>query len=151
MLSRADVERADRKSRARAILLSMLAVTFAVSSILDWHSGLFFKNVQPWSEEFASRLIWIIGSAVIALLILTGGFGPRQIRELMNDDLTKRNQSQALRLGFCAALLSAFGVLVAPQASEITAAGAAFVVTACALFVSLAVFAVLEVRATGNV
>jgi len=151
MISKTDVESADLKSRTRAILMAMLAVAFAVSSILDLHSRLFFKDVQPWSAESNSRSFWIIESVLVALLILTGGVGKRRIRQLMNDDVTKRNQSRALRLGFCAALLSALAILVVPQASNITAAGSAFVITSSTLFVSLAVFAVLELRATSDV
>jgi hypothetical protein len=151
MISKADVERADRKSRVRAILLLMVAATFAASTVLDAHSGLFFRLAAPWSEDFDSRLFWIVGSVVITLLILTGGFGHRRIRHLMNDDVTKQNQSLSLRFGFCSAVLSALGILIVPQASNITAAGAAFVVTAFALFVALTVFAVLELRATSDV
>lgn len=151
MISKADVERADRKSRGRAVLFSLAAAAFAASSLLDAHSGMFFRDVKPWSEESASRFYWVIESVLMALLILTGGIGPRRIRRLMNDDVTIRNRSRALSCGFCAALVSALAVLAVPQVSHITAAGAAFVVTASALFVSLAVFAVLELRATSDV
>jgi len=151
MLSKTDVERADRKSRARAILLSMLAVMFAASSILDACTHLFFVDVQPWSEKSFARLIWVVLGVLVALNLLTGGCIPRRMRQLMNDDVTKQNRSRALSFGFCAALLCALGIVVVPQTSNITAAGAAFVVASSALCVALASFALLELRATSDV
>lgn len=151
MLSKTDVEGADRCSRKRAILLCLCALFFGVTSVLNAHA--FFRDISPWSEDAASRLLWIVGAVLIGLLMLTGGalFKRSEVRRLMNDDISMRHRGWSLGLGFCVAIISALGILVTPQASTITAAGSAFLVAATALFVSLTVFAVLELRTTGDV
>ncbi|MHB8146688.1 MAG: hypothetical protein ACYDGM_05410 [Vulcanimicrobiaceae bacterium] len=151
MLSKTDVECADQCSRKRAILFGLSALFFGVSSILNGHA--FFTDVQAWSDDAALRLLWIIYAIVVALMLLTGGalLKRSEIRHLMNDDVSMRHRNWSLIVGFCAAIISAIGILITPQASNITATGAAFLVAATALFVSLAIFAILELRTTGDV
>ncbi|MEP9359386.1 hypothetical protein [Sphingomonas sp. KR3-1] len=130
------IHRAERAARSRALLLAIGAVVVAVAAFLRT------TDTSATSEGLG----WILLMAGWSLVLATGGGLAlnRRMRALLNDELATANRSKALGWGFFAALLAGAVVLLVAPHSALDPAGAVRIVTASALSVAMARYAVLE-------
>ena len=99
MTTSADIETADRLSRRRARMLFALAIIFLAQQV-SYLSG---PDTGMRTVDHVKIAAWLVMSIVLLLALTTGGFWfrSRQVRDLMDDDIT---QPRRVRFGFMAVL-----------------------------------------------
>ena len=105
MNQRSVSERADMLSRRRARLLPVLAIIY----ITQQASYITMRSGPPARPVDAMKIsAWLVMSAVLLAAIATNGFWlqPREIRSMIDDEVTRANRSDAMRFGFVFAMLT---------------------------------------------
>ena len=141
----ADVERAERLGRRRARVFAVQAILF-----VSWQ-GLFFSHPAEAplravdSVKISAWFVWVL---VLLLLLATGGnlLRGRKVRALLNDELTRRNRTQAYVAGFWAAAISAIGLYLIDLFDAVTAREAIHFILSAAIASALVTFAARERR-----
>lgn len=145
MRSKSTVEIADRYSRKRAFGIAVAAVVFLVIQVLvrPFLSG-------PPDPGHQTRIDWWAVNALALLLLLATGGGllnRRQIRALVNDEISRLHYKMAVVAGYWVAMAAAMGLYAVPRFQDITARQAIFVMVTSSIVVALLTFAYLEHRA----
>ena len=134
-----DVDRAERKSRARAICMALLAAVTTFTSTFGFDS--------PVNDAATFRGgSWLV-TIVLAIAIIATGGGlnlNRQLRTLMNDELSRENRRRALALGFYAAMTVTMALYVASWWVPMEVRAALRLVSGLGLAATLARYAMLE-------
>jgi len=107
------VDKADRLGRRRWRLFFVVAIILVTQQasfdrILD-HTG------GPWrTVEIVALSGWVVLVIAALAALMTGGayFHGREVRKLMNDELSNANRSRALAGGFAIAILTAVVLFV---------------------------------------
>src|SRR5690242_12338010 len=100
------IEQADKLSRRRARLFPILAImliTQQLSFLTTAEHGLPLRSV-----DMLKISAWVVLVLVLLAALVTGGgwFRGREVRELMNDELTRENRRKALSIGFIVAIVT---------------------------------------------
>ena len=146
MNQRTIAERADHLSRRRARMLPMLAVFYLIQQTTYFRST---ANPHPRDVDY----VWIGAWVVLSLLILAGlttrGFWlqQREVRNLIDDESSRANRLEGLRLGFIIAVLTAIALYLVDEFSPMTAREAIHVILSLGLGAALLRFGLLERRA----
>jgi hypothetical protein len=105
MDDRSVAERADFLGRRRARILPFLALIYIIqqASYITMRSG---PANRPVDQVKISA--WLILSAVLLAAIATRGFWlqPREVRAMIDDEVTRSNRNDAMRFGFIFAMLT---------------------------------------------
>jgi len=136
-----DIERAEYKTKARAMIMVLAAVVLLITAYLQYGDAQYSGGTARGGSWALLVLVWLI--------ILANGGGIRlrgRMRALLNDELALQNRSQALTAGFYAAITTSLIVYVANWSVAIATGDAIKVVTAAALSTALLYFAWLEWR-----
>ncbi len=145
MNQRTIAERADHLSRRRARMLPMLAVLYLIQQTTYFRST---ANPHPRDVDY----VWIGAWVVLSLLILAGlatkGFWlqQREVRDLIDDESSRANRLEGLRLGFIIAVLTAIALYLVDEFSPMTAREAIHVILSLGLGAALLRFGMLERR-----
>ncbi len=141
------VEIADRFSRKRAILLTAATITFLGVQVITRpiHAG-------PGGLTPHNRIDWWAVNAIVLMLLLVtrlqgGLFNRREIRELINDDVSREHHRYAIITGFWVAMIMAMGIYFAPAFRDYTAREAVYLIVTTAVGGALLKFCFLELRA----
>jgi hypothetical protein len=98
-------EKADFLSRRRARSLPFLAIIYIAqqASYITMASGPAHRAVDQVKIS-----AWLVLSAVLLAALATNGFWlqPREVRSMIDDEVTKSNRSDAMRFGFVFAMLT---------------------------------------------
>jgi hypothetical protein len=143
------VESAHRFSRKRAILWVLLGATLlflAAINLLRIWTG---EGVDPDHLDFWGRRFAWFADVGLAMLILATGGGfriSRRVRALMNDEITSRNRSLALAVGFWVAMLLCLALAAVDSFRLLVAGRAIMAIVTCSLGASLIAFGVFELR-----
>jgi hypothetical protein len=146
MNQRTIAEKADHLSRRRARMLPMLAVLYLIQQTTYFRST---ANPHPRDVDY----VWIGAWVVLSLLILAGlatkGFWlqPRAVRDLIDDESSRANRLEGLRVGFIVAVLTAIALYLVDEFSSMTAREAIHVILSLGLGAALLRFGILERRA----
>jgi hypothetical protein len=146
MNERSASERADFLSRRRARALPILAFLYISQQTIYFRST---ATTHPRDVDH----VWIGAWVVISLLILAGlatkGFWlqPREVRDLIDDEHTRANRLEALRIGFLFAMLTAIALYFVDQFFPMTAREAIHIILSLGLGAALIRFGMLERRA----
>lgn len=140
------VERADKISRNRAILIAVAAVVFVAGQILG-HP--FFDTTGPSDLHISRRIAWAINAVLLLALLATGGglLNSREIRMLVNDEISRMNYRTSVTLGFWVAMTCALLLFAVPAFMSFTAHQAVYVIVTAAVTTASLTFAWLEYRA----
>ena len=142
-------EEADRLSRRRARMMPMLALIFIIQQ------ASFFAQGSGGAAERAVDHVkfgaWLVLSLVLLAALWTGGFWlrSREVRNLMDDELTRANRAAALSLGFLIAMLAGIALYVLDMVEPITSRMALHLVVTAGIAAALLRFGALERRALG--
>jgi hypothetical protein len=98
-------EKADYLSRRRARILPVLAIIYLTqqASYITIRSGAAIRSVDQVKIS-----AWLVLSAVLLAALATKGFWfqPREIRSMIDDEVTRSNRADAMRFGFIFAMLT---------------------------------------------
>ena len=146
MDKRSVAEKAEYLSRRRARTLPALAVIYLAQQ------GSYFSELQSptHTSSFNFRIsAWLVLSAVLLAALATKAFWlqPREVRNLIDDEHTRDNRLDALRLGFIFAILTGMAVYFLDQFEPLTAGAAAHLILTFGLGAALIRFGYLERRA----
>jgi hypothetical protein len=141
-------ETADRLNRRRARMMPVLALFLLIQQAAFFSVG---DGMRP--VDMVRNAGWLALALVILAGLVTGGFWfrAREVRQLMNDEVTRANRADALMAGFTVAMLAGIllyaAVSFAPNPINLRD-GIHLMVTA-GLGTALLRFGVLERRALG--
>jgi hypothetical protein len=140
------VEIADKISRKRSILIAAAAVVFIVSQVLG-HP--FFDTSGAPDLRVSRRIVWAVNAVLLLALLATGGglLNRREIRYLVNDEVSRMNYRTSVIAGFWVAMTSAMLLFAVPAFASFTAHQAVYVIVTLAVTVASLAFAYLEYRA----
>ena len=140
-----DVERAHRLTRKRASMLPLLAIIFISQQ------AAYFSDPHP-----AARLVdhvkigaWLVLSIVLLLVLATGGawLRSKEVRALMEDEVTRANRADAFRLGFLATMAAGVLVYFLDQFAPMAGREAVHILVTVGIATALLRFGYLERRA----
>ncbi|HEX8644871.1 MAG TPA: hypothetical protein VF702_13255 [Allosphingosinicella sp.] len=145
-----DIETADRLGRWRARLLPALAVIFIAQQGAYFMAG---SEDGTRTVDLVRIGAWLFLSAVLLVLLITGGalLRSRNVRNLLNDDVTRANRSEALRLGFIATMLGGMTLYVISLFEPVSGREAIHLLMTVGIAGALIRFGYLERRALGDV
>ena len=147
MPNRNTVETADRMSRKRAVVMTAAAVVFLGVQLVA--RPIF---VAAAAEPSHNRVDWWAVNALLlmALLVtrLQGGlFNSREVRALINDDVSREHHRTGIVSGFWAAMMMAMAIYFVPALQGYTGREAVFFIVTVGVGVALLKFCFLELRA----
>src|SRR3982751_3658015 len=119
MTERSISERAESLSKRRARMLPALAVIFLSQQVT------FFSQMsggEHVSAEKAKISAWLVLSAVMLFALAPKGFWlePKEVRDLVDDENTRANRNEAMRLGFLFAMGTAIGIYILTMFDTVT-------------------------------
>ena len=143
-----DVERAERIGGRRARIFAVQAILF-----LGWQA-LFFsgRTDAPMRTVEAVKLsAWFVWVLALLLMLATGGgllglLRGRNLRGLLNDELTRRNRTIAYVMGFWTAVGTCIGLYVVEMFEPVSGREAVHIVLSAAIAGALLNFALRERR-----
>jgi hypothetical protein len=148
-MTTSDIETADRLSRRRARALPIFAVLF-----ISQQASFFAARIEDGarSVDHVKIAAWLVLSIVMLLLLTSGGFWfkPKPVRKLLDDDVTRANRADALRLGFLAAMAAGIATYVLTLVETVTGREAVHVIMTAGIAAALLRFGWLERRAHGD-
>jgi hypothetical protein len=144
------VEIADRMSRKRAIMMTAATVIFLGVQLIARPIFVRVGNVTT-----NSRLDWWAINAIIlmALLVtrLQGGLlNSREVRALINDDVSREHHRAAIVGGFWVAMAAAMAVYFIPAFRDYPAKEVVYLIVTTSVGFALLRFCYLEIRAHGD-
>jgi hypothetical protein len=146
MVERSTAERADFLSRRRARMLPVLAILYFMQQTTYFRST---ANPHPRPVDHVWVSAWIVLSLIILAALVTKGFWfqPKEVRDLIDDESSRANRLEGLRMGFIFAVLTATALYFVDQFSPMTAREAIHIILSLGLGAALLRFGMLERRA----
>ena len=146
MAQRSISQRADYLSRRRARMLPVLAVLYFA------HQASFFSALGNGVHRDVDHFkigAWVVLSVVLMFALVTKGFWfqPREVRDMIDDEGTRANRLEAMRLGFLFACGAAIAAYFIAEFQPLTVGETAHLVLTFGLGAALIRFGVLERRA----
>jgi hypothetical protein len=146
MNQRSVSERADFLSRRRARLLPALALIYFAQQ------ASFFSALGNGSHRDVDHFkigAWVVLSVVLLLALVTKGFWlqPREVRDLIDDEGTRANRLEAMRIGFLFACFAALAAYFVAEFQPLTVGETSHLVLSFGLGAALIRFGMLERRA----
>jgi hypothetical protein len=144
-----DVEQAERLGRRRARMLPFLALIFLTQQISFFASETERTSAVIRSVDHAKFGAWMVLSLVLLAALHTGGFWfhRREVRALMDDEITQAHRATALSLGFLVAMLTAIALYLVDMAEPVGTRVAIHVIVTLGIASALLRFGYLERRA----
>jgi len=141
------IDRADKLSRRRARLFPVLAILLITQQATFLNTathGLPLRTV-----DMVKISAWVVLVLVLLGALVTGGawFRGREMRELLNDEVTRANRAAALSAGFVVAAVTGVVCYVVATYEQTDARVAAHVIVSTGLAAALLRFGALERRA----
>lgn len=141
-----DAETADRLVRRRARMMPALAMMFVAQQ------ASYFTGTRMDEGTRLVNYVAIGGWLALSIILLAGlagfyGFKSASVRALINDESTRANRAEALRLGFLATMVTALLLYVVSLFEPLGARAAIHVLMTAGIAVALLRFGMLERRA----
>lgn len=140
-----DIETADRLSRRRARMLPLMAMIFLAQQ------ASYFSDAHPTGRPVDHVKIgaWLLLSTVLLAALVTGGFWwkPRNVRALMEDDVTRANRLEAFRIAFLVTMIGGIGLYFLDQFAPMSGRDAIHILVTLGIASALIAFGGLERRA----
>ena len=139
------VEIADKVSRKRAFAVAIAAGVFLMIQIVT--RPVF--NSEPDTAHLSRLIMWALNAAALLLLLYTGGglMQKREIRALVNDEITRANSRSAVNVGYWIAMSIAMGLYALAGYRNLTAREAIYLIVTPSVGIALLAFSWLELRA----
>jgi hypothetical protein len=146
MVEHGIAQKAERLSRKRARMLPFLAVIYLSQQ------ATFFTALDPAAHDtarYVKTAMWLVLTLLLLAGIATRGFwfADAQTRTLIDDEHTRSNRMEGMRLGFVVGMLSAVGTVILAMFEPVRANEAAQLVLSLGIGAALIRFGMLERRA----
>jgi hypothetical protein len=145
MTTRSAAEEADQLSRRRARMLPFLAVIYLTQQVS------FFASTQqgPRAADHVKIGAWVVLSLVLLAALTTKGFWlrRREVREMIDDEVTRAHRGEALGWGFIMAILGAIALYFVSMFEPMGAREAIHVIVSLGIAAAIVRFGMLERRA----
>ena len=144
-----DIDQAERLGRRRARMLPFLAVIFISQQASFFASETARTSAVIRSVDHVKFGAWMVLSLVLLAALYTGGFWfhRREVRALMDDEITRQHRATALSLGFLVAMLAAIALYLVDMAEPVGTRVAIHVIVTLGIASALLRFGLLERRA----
>ena len=139
------VELADRLSRRRALGITLATVAFLAIEVVV--RPVFRSDGYGASGWRAYAWPFNAGLLLCMLLPFGGLVWGKQVRALVNDEVSRANARSGAAAGFWTAMVLALGIYIVPAGAAFTAREAIFLIVTPTTGVALLLFAWLESRA----
>jgi hypothetical protein len=145
-MTTADYETADRLGRKRARILPLFAIFFLMQQA-GYFSGPNVDTGRP--VDYIRMAGWLTMSIVLLFALATGGywFRSREVRALMNDEVSRAHRNDACRYGFFAAMIACAGLSVVGLFEPLGGRDVIHLVMSAGIGAALVRFGMLERRA----
>lgn len=149
MGKRSNVEEADQLSRRRARMLPILAIIFLTQQAAYFGDRFEGAGAAVRTVDHVKIGAWLILSIVLLLALTTGGFWfkPREVRALLDDEVTRAHRAAALQLGFVVTMAGAFLIYGLASFEPVSARDAIHLLVTIGICTALVRFGLLERRA----
>jgi ABC-type Fe3+ transport system permease subunit len=141
-------EKAERLTQRRARVLFVLAIIYLMQQ------ASYFSNSAGAIRTVDSVKIsaWLVLSIVLLFGIVTKGFWfqPKEVRDLIDDENTRANRLDAMRVGFILAMLGAIATYVLTLFEPVSGREAVHIILSVGIGAALLRMALLERRAHRN-
>jgi ABC-type Fe3+ transport system permease subunit len=127
-------------------MLPMLAMLYFIQQTTYFRST---ANPHPRAVDHLWVSAWVVLSLIILAALVTKGFWlqPKEVRDLIDDESSRANRLEGLRMGFIFAVLTAIALYFVDQFSPMTAREAIHLILSVGLGAALLRFGLLERRA----
>jgi hypothetical protein len=144
-----DIEVADRLSRRRARMLPFLAVIFITQQAAYFSDRFEGAGTAVRTVDHVKIGAWLVLSVVLLLALTTGGFWfkSREVRALLDDEVTRAHRAAALQLGFIVTMVAAFAFYLLIQFEPMSARDSIHLLVTIGIATALVRFGMLERRA----
>jgi hypothetical protein len=144
-MTSSDIETADRLTRRRARMLPFLALIFVTQQI----SYFVEADARVRMVDHVKVGAWLLLSVVLLLALATGGFWlkPRNVRALMDDEVTRANRAEAFRIGFLITMAAGIALYFLDQFAPMSGRETIHILVTVGIATALIVFGALERRA----
>jgi hypothetical protein len=141
------VDLADHYSRKRAILFALMAAVLVLQAVLR-QSG----SSEVPSDRGVRGVLWCVTAVALLGVLATGGWllRHRDVRGLLNDELSQSHRRTGIMAGFWAAMTAALGLYIVPAFGALSGRDAAYLIVTVGLVFSLLTFAYLEHRSEAD-
>ena len=144
-MTSSDIETADRLTRKRARMLPFLAIIFLSQQ------AAYFADSHPQvrTVDHVKVGAWLLLSVVLLLALATGGywFKPKNVRALMDDEVTRANRAEAFRIGFLVTMVAGIGLYFLDQLVPMQGRESIHILVTVGIATALITFGALERRA----
>jgi protein-S-isoprenylcysteine O-methyltransferase Ste14 len=136
------IDKADRNSRNRGMLMQIGAIALLILA------GFSASGIPHDTTDLTRAIVWALLVLAWMLMLATGGglMINRQVRSLMNDEVSADNRRRALETGFWTAMAMALGLYFASLAWPLGLRDSLAMLTEIALAAALLRYARLELR-----
>ena len=146
MVDHGIAQKAERLSRKRARMLPLLAAIYLSQQLT------FYTALDPAGHDtarYAKTAMWLVLTLLLLAGIATRGFWftDAQTRMLIDDEHTRANRMEAMRLGFVVGMLTAVATVLIAMFEPVRANEAAQLVLSFGIGAALIRFGMLERRA----
>lgn len=146
MTSTSDIDAAHRLTRRRARMLPVLAILF-----ITQQASYFTSLVEDGGRtvDHVKIAAWLVLSVMLLLALATGGFWfhSREVRALMNDEVTRANRAEAFRIGFLATMAASILLYFLTLFERVSGRDAIHLLMTVGIAAALLRFGLLERRA----
>jgi hypothetical protein len=146
MNERSNFEKADHLSRRRARMLPLLAILYFSQQVT------FLSALGSGTHRDVDHFkigAWVALSVVLLVALASKGFWfqPKEIRDMIDDEVTRAHRLEAMRVGFLFACGAAIAAYFIAEFEPLTVGECAHLVLTFGLGAALVRFGVLERRA----
>jgi len=143
METRRDVEKADAMSRKRPILLFAATIIFLFVQ--------FFTRPMSAESPRHAAIMWAINALLLMAMLVTrlqgGLLNRKEVRDLINDDVSREHHRSAIAAGFWVAMAAAMGLFFLDAGTTYTARDGAYFIVTASVGAAILTFCYLEFRA----
>lgn len=136
------VQKADRNSRSRGLLMTVGAAVLLTLAALNAF------GIPRHTTDLSHGIFWAVLVMLWLLVLATGGglMLNRQVRSIMNDEVSTQNRRRAIETGFWVAMAAAAGLYFASLAWPVDLRGGLALLTEVAIAAALLRYARLELH-----
>ena len=146
MVEHTVAQKAERLSQRRARVLYVLAAIYLSQQAAYFTSS---SSAAVRTVDTVKISAWLILSVVLLLGVATKGFWfhPKEVRDLIDDENTRANRTDAMRMGFLWAMASAIAIYFVGMYEPVSGREAVHVIVSIGIGAALLRLAALERRA----